>query len=1297
MTYSSFSLIVYKEVNISIQSIGLVHRIATLGFDPYIPTQLTGMLVFTPFPLLLVLLCCLPLRDVAGQSIPSGEGQSPPNIIYILVDDLGYGDVNLNLPSLDRFGNPNVYTPNLARLAREGLVFTHHYAASPVCSPSRAGLLTGRTPTRANIGLYINDTKDNDRVFLAGQELTVAEVLKEQGYATAIFGKWHLNGADWEVEENWTGWTGSFPRQQGFDYGIVAKENPHFTRKLRVNTQKHPGDFFDIDGRPLGPLRGYTSDIITEHALDWILSREKEEPFFAYLPYDAVHIRVSAADRYLDLYDTGNARQDAYYANITHVDAAIGILVRRLGEAGLLENTLIFFSSDNGPDVLNMWDATYFCYGTSYPLKGEKYQLYEGGIRVPGIVYWPGTIAAGVSAEPNSTLDVLPTLAELTGARLPEGHLLDGQSILPLLLDGAAIDRQQPLYWQFDLPREYLNVVGEGYQRRIVGPQRSREELLPRAKVRQGDHILYGLTDTPYGRPTDFRLYNAAEDFLEERELSASEPELFAELRDALLRRHTSVEQDRRKVAGWIEKNAPAAAGMQKLRISDNQRWLVTEDGQPFFWLGDTAWNLFSNLDSAEVRQYFADRRAKGFNVVQVQAIPWEMGRTNALGEAPFINDDLDRPNEAYWQYADYIVETAEAANIYLALLPLWARSFVETIRAKDEVKPFLRDSTGLPFRYGKFLGERYGEHNHLIWIMGGDEWGTKDTVYHQLARGIVEGSGRAGFDQVLMSYHPQGGTYRPPATSTSEFYPAKEWMDFNMIQSGHRIGNRNFERIAADYALRPVKPTIDSEPGYEAHPVLHKFENGTIDAWHVRRRGYWSVLAGAFGFTYGANGIWQMAKPGLDDEKKFNYYWYDALHLPGSLQMRHLRSLIESRPFVDNPSLVPDQSVIVDLPDSTDYHVQSARADDYSYRIVYFTNGAATTLDLTQPAEVTYRAWWYSPRDGMTYAADGRVTEEPFGRFPSGTRHTFDPPGVARPDNDWVLLLDDITKDYPPPHLAVTRPAGVTVEEDVRYSATDSTARTLIIAYPEPGPELRPAIVHFHGGGWRKGSASRATAVRFAAEGFVGVSINYRHSQEAIFPAAVHDGKSAVRWLRANAEKYGVDPGRIGLFGGSAGGHLALLTGLSAGDTELEGSGPHGEYSSEVAAIVSNYGPTDFSKMNDAPGDMDHDSPTSPESRFVGGPVQELSEAVQRANPINYVDAKDPPVLLVHGREDMSVPFNQSELLYAVLQREGIISELLPVAHAGHGFKPSLPEAVIAPSREELYARTVAWFRKHL
>ena len=377
-------------------------------------------------------------------------------------------------------------------------------------------------------------------------------MLQQAGYQTAIFGKWHLNGADWEKKENWTGWTGSFPKQQGFEAGMVTKENPHFTRLLRTNTQKHPGDFFSIDGEPLGPIRGYTSDIITDATVDWLSAKRDARPFFLYLPYDAVHIRVLAADKYVDQYNTGNARKDAYYGNITHLDAAIGNLLSALDSLQLSENTLLFFSSDNGPDVLQRWEATYFCYGTSYPLFGQKYQLYEGGIRVPGLVRWPGKINPGISDEPNSTLDILPTFCELVGQPFPPDWVLDGSSILAHLVEGKPIKRESPLYWQFEDPAEYT-MTGEEYNRRLNGNQRKPRGTDPVVAIRDGDYVLRGLQSESFTQPTQFVMYDVVNDPEEVKELSQEKPKLFLSMKKKLIAKYQNVNKERERTAAEIE------------------------------------------------------------------------------------------------------------------------------------------------------------------------------------------------------------------------------------------------------------------------------------------------------------------------------------------------------------------------------------------------------------------------------------------------------------------------------------------------------------------------------------------------------------------------------------------------------------------------------------------------------------------------------------------------------------------------------------------------------------------------
>jgi len=228
------------------------------------------------------------------------------------------------------------------------------------------------------------------------------------------------------------------------------------------------------------------------------------------------------------------------------------------------------------------------------------------------------------------------------------------------------------------------------------------------------------------------------------------------------------------------------------------------------------------------------------------------------------------------------------------------------------------------------------------------------------------------------------------------------------------------------------------------------------------------------------------------------------------------------------------------------------------------------------------------------------------------------------------------------------------------------------------PGSGARPLIVWVHGGAWLGGSKDRPEARRLVAEGYAVASINYRLSQHATFPAQIQDCKAAIRWLRANAGKYGYDPNRIGVWGPSAGGHLVALLG-TAGDVNEFDVGPNPGVSSRVQAVCDFFGPTDFLRMSSFPSSMNHDAPDAPEARLIGGAVQESKDKVRRANPITYVTKDDPPFLIVHGDKDPIVPHNQSQLLYDALKTAGVEATFYTVKGGSHGgFRdPNVPTLV--------------------
>ncbi|MCX8038186.1 MAG: DUF4038 domain-containing protein [Candidatus Sumerlaeia bacterium] len=465
-----------------------------------------------------------------------------------------------------------------------------------------------------------------------------------------------------------------------------------------------------------------------------------------------------------------------------------------------------------------------------------------------------------------------------------------------------------------------------------------------------------------------------------------------------------------RRVAGMAVDGEPApfrpSGPLPRLKVSENGRFIVTEDGRPFFFLGDTAWLLFQNLDREGVDKYFEDRATKQFSVVLAHLIPWKHGNRNAYGEEAFVGGDFTKPNEKYWEYCDHIVNQAAAKGLYIGLLPMWCRNYINI-----KNRPPLLD---LPTAqaYGRFVGRRYGGKSHVIWILGGDAQPSPLEIIDAMANGILEGAG-ADADRLLMSYHPGNGA------SSSALLHNKSWLDFNMWQSSHDVWRLNYAMIAKDYARQPVKPTLDGEPCYENHPIRQEPKNGWFSDWHVRMKAYWSVFAGACGFVYGGNGIWQMDREGKPpySATHFNLTWDKALDLPGAQQMKHLRRLIESRPYL---SRVPDDKTagILRSPEGEkEDRIQVTRGADRSWAMYYLTSGQPVQVDLANFKGTTIHAWWFNPRDGKTYDAEGQPTDKPFGQLTREERYPkFDPPGAPGEGCDWVLVLDDAARNYPPP-----------------------------------------------------------------------------------------------------------------------------------------------------------------------------------------------------------------------------------------------------------------------------------------
>jgi hypothetical protein len=450
---------------------------------------------------------------------------------------------------------------------------------------------------------------------------------------------------------------------------------------------------------------------------------------------------------------------------------------------------------------------------------------------------------------------------------------------------------------------------------------------------------------------------------------------------------------------------------LRRLKVSSNHRYLQYENGQPFFYLGDTAWELIQRLNREEATEYLSNRARKGFTVIQTVVLAPADGITvpNAYGDVPFVGTDPTKPNEAYFRHVDFIINKAEELDMFVGLLPTWGSYWAsgKSIFNKNAAR-----------QYGEFLGRRYKD-KPVIWILGGDRSIQTDderAVLDALAEGLKLGDG----GNHLKTYHPTG-----PGMSSLKLQTAP-WLDFNMFQSSH--GARDHDNglfVEHDYALEPTKPTLDGEPRYEGMPIGFYFKGTAgidrFDDYDVRQAAYWSVLAGACGHTYGNNNVWQFYSSGAKRNTHSgdgvvrpdgalygepggligaNIPWREAMDHAGAFQMGFLRRLIESLPF---SKLLPDNRLILNGTTTGLARIRAARSSDGSFAIVYTPRGESFTLDKSVVKGNRQREFWYDPRYGVSYV---------FKEQDSAGIQTFNPPTSGR-GSDWVLVLEDLAAGY--------------------------------------------------------------------------------------------------------------------------------------------------------------------------------------------------------------------------------------------------------------------------------------------
>ncbi len=431
-----------------------------------------------------------------------------------------------------------------------------------------------------------------------------------------------------------------------------------------------------------------------------------------------------------------------------------------------------------------------------------------------------------------------------------------------------------------------------------------------------------------------------------------------------------------------------------RLRVSDNKHFLQYSDGTPFFWLGDTAWELFHRLDREEATKYLKDRQKKGFTVIQAVVLAELDGLRdpNPYGQLPLVGEDPTKPNEAYFQHVDFIVNKAQELGIFIGMLPTWGDKVFKDNWGKG---PEIFNPTNAKI-YGEFIGKRYRD-KPVIWIIGGDRHAKPDhlPIWRALAEGITEGAG--GSENALMTFHPQPNGN----SSSSQFFHNDTWLDFNMFQNGHCRDVPVYERITGDYNLIPTKPTIDGEPLYEDHPVcFNANEFGYSVAADLRKFAYWSLFAGAFGHTYGCHNVWQMYDPKRIPINSPKRPWYESLNLDGAVQMSYVKKLMTSRPIL---SRIPDQNLISSTQEKNPDYAVGTRSQNGDYAFIYIPTGKNIEINLDILSGKRLKATWYNPRNGKN---------EKTWQLTSKGKQTFSPPSSGK-GNDWVLVLDNEDKNF--------------------------------------------------------------------------------------------------------------------------------------------------------------------------------------------------------------------------------------------------------------------------------------------
>ena len=432
-----------------------------------------------------------------------------PNVVFVLADDLGWGDPGC-------YGHPRIKTPNLDAFAGQGVRLTQCYSASAVCSPSRSAILTGRTPYRNGCYTWI---QQGSEVHLRTSELALPKLLKQAGYATCHAGKWHLNGKFNDPAQ-------PQPNDHGYDHWMATQNNA-------APSHKNPTNFVR-DGQPVGPLTGFSAPLVAAEAIDWLATkRDKAKPFFLAVWTHEPHLPIESDPQFQTPYADLPEDFRQHHGNVSQLDHAFGMVMKALDEQKLADNTLVIFTADNGPEGTGQTGRTR---GSPGDLRGRKRSMYEGGIRVPGIVRWPGKIKPGLVVDvPVVGSDWFPTVLAACGVAAPADRVIDGADVTAVLTGGAAIERKQPLFWRLDMapPKENLTMT-----------------------LRDGDWKVLASKDFSHAE-----LYDLKADPREAKDLATKEPARFDAMKKRLMAHNAAVEAEG---PDWWRRLSPNGGGPVK-------------------------------------------------------------------------------------------------------------------------------------------------------------------------------------------------------------------------------------------------------------------------------------------------------------------------------------------------------------------------------------------------------------------------------------------------------------------------------------------------------------------------------------------------------------------------------------------------------------------------------------------------------------------------------------------------------------------------------------------------------------